>query len=122
MTNREPIASATTRNILQIGTERFESLMEVHKKLLDTFGQVQRERIARTLEETKLASDFAAKVASARSIPDIMAIYQEWLAKCGELTAGDGRKFLHDSQKVANAALSLLSNGADRTWSASSNA
>jgi len=115
MTNREPIASATTRNVLQIGTERFESLLEVHKKLLDTFGQVQRERIARTLEETKLASDFAAKVASAHSIPDIMAIYQEWLAKCGELTAGDGRKFLHDSQKVANAALSLLSNGADRT-------
>jgi len=45
-----------------------------------------------------------------------MAIYQEWLAKCEELTAEDGRKFLHDSQKVANAALSLLSNGADRTW------
>jgi hypothetical protein len=122
MTNREPIASATTRNVLQIGTERFESLMEVHKKLLDTFGQVQRERIARTLEETKLASDFAAKVASARSIPDIMAIYQEWMAKCEELIAEDGRKSLHDSQKVANAALSLLSNGADRTWSASSNA
>jgi hypothetical protein len=29
--------------------------------------------------------------------------------------AEDGRKFLDDSQKVANAALSLLSNGEDRT-------
>jgi hypothetical protein len=44
-----------------------------------------------------------------------MAIYQEWMAKCEELIAEDGRKFLHDSQKVANAALSLLSNGAGRT-------
>ena len=115
MANTEPIASVTTRSVLQIGTKRFESLMEVHKKLLDTFGQAQRERIARTMEETKLASEFAARVASARSIPDIMVIYQEWIMKCEELIAEDGRKFLHDSQKVANTALSLLANGEDRT-------
>jgi len=88
--------------------------MEVHKKLLDAFGQAQRERIARTMEETKLASEFAAKVTSARSIPDIMAIYQQWIAKCEELIAEDGRKFVDDSQKVANAALRLLSNEDDR--------
>jgi hypothetical protein len=114
MKHTEPIASVTTRNALQVGTRHLESLMEVHKKLLDTFGQVQRERLARTMEETKLASEFAAKVAGARSIPDIMAIYQEWIAKCEELIAEDGRRFLQDSQKVANAALSLLSNGEDR--------
>jgi hypothetical protein len=115
MTSTEPVASVATRNVLQIGTERFESLMEAHKKLLDAFGQVQRERIARTMEETKLASEFAAKVAGARSIPDVMVLYQEWITKCEELIAEDGRKFLHDSQKVANAALNLLSNGEDRT-------
>ena len=115
MSHTEPIASVATRNVLDVGTRRFEALMEVHKKLLDTFGQVQRERLARTMEETKLASEFAAKVAGARSIPDIMAIYQEWITKCEELIAEDGRKFLHDSQKVANAALNLLSNGEDRT-------
>ena len=115
MSHTEPIVSDPTRNVLQIGTRRFESLMEMHKKLLDTFGQVQRERLTRTMEEAKLASEFAAKVAGARSIPDIMAVYQEWITKCEELIAEDGRKFLHDSQKVANAALSLLSNGADRT-------
>jgi hypothetical protein len=114
MTHPEPIASVTTRSALQVGTRQLEALMEVHKKLLDTFGQVQRERLARTMEETKLASEFAAKVAGARSIPDIMAIYQEWIAKCEELIAEDGRRFLQDSQKVANAALSLLSNGEDR--------
>jgi len=88
--------------------------MEVHKKLLGTFEQLQRERLARTMEETKLASEFATKVASARSVPDIMAIYQQWISKCEELIAEDGRKFLHDSQRVANPALLLLSNGEDR--------
>jgi hypothetical protein len=114
MTSTEPIASVTTRNVLQLGTERFESLMEAHRRLLDAFGQVQRDRIARTMEETKLASEFAAKVAGARSIPDVMVLYQEWIMKCEELIAEDGRKFLHDSQKVANAALNLLSNGEHR--------
>jgi len=89
--------------------------MEVHKKLLDTFEQVQRDRLTRTMEETRLVSEFATKITSARSIPDIMAIYQQWIAKCEEIIAEDGRKFLDDSQKVANAALSLLSNGGERT-------
>ena len=115
MANAEPVASATTRNVLQLGTERFESLMEVHRKLLATFERVQRDRLARAMEETKLASEFATKVTSARSIPDIMAIYQQWITQCEEMIAEDGRKFLDDSQKVANAALSLLSNGKERT-------
>src|SRR5262245_6444886 len=115
MANTEPIAPAAAHNFLQIGAKRFESLMEVHKKLLDTFGQVQRERLARTMEETQLASEFAAKVAGARSIPDIMVLYQEWIAKCEQLIAEDSRRFLQDSQKMANAALGLLSNGNDRT-------
>lgn len=115
MAHTNPPASPQTPNFLQIGTQRFESLMEVHKKLLHTFEQVQRDRLNRTMEETKLASEFAAKVTSARSIPDIMALYQQWITKCEEMMAEDGRKFLDDSQKVANAALSLLSNGADRS-------
>jgi len=115
MADTEPTTSTTAQDFLQIGAKRFESLMEVHKKLLDTFEQVQRDRLARAMEETKLASEFAAKVTSARSIPDIMAIYQQWITKCEKMIAEDGRKFLDDSQKVANAALSLLSNGKERT-------
>jgi hypothetical protein len=85
--------------------------MQAHKELLDTFERAQRDRLARAMEETRLASEFAAKVAGARSIPEVMAIYQEWMARCAQLFDEDGRKFLDDSQKVANAALSLLSNG-----------
>ena len=115
MARPEPITSPTVQDFLQIGTKRFESLMEVHRKLLATFERVQRDRLARAMEETKLASEFATRVTSARSIPDIMAIYQQWITKCEEMIAEDGRKFLDDSQKVANAALSLLTNGKERT-------
>jgi hypothetical protein len=114
MAGTEPITPTNAQNFFHIGARRFESLMEVHKKLLETFEQVQRDRLTRTMEETKLVSDFAAEITSARSIPEIMAIYQQWIAKCEAMIAEDGRKFLDDSQKVANAALSLLSNGEER--------
>jgi len=115
MARTEPITSPTPQDFLQIGAKRFESLMEVHRKLLATFERVQRDRLARAMEETKLASEFATKVTSARSITDIMAVYQQWITQCEEMIAEDGRKFLDDSQKVANAALSLLANGKERT-------
>jgi hypothetical protein len=115
MARPEPITSPTAQDFLQIGTKRFESLMEVHRKLLAAFEGVQRDRLTRAMEETKLASEFATRVTSARSIPDIMAIYQQWITTCEEMIAADGRKFLDDSQKVANAALSLLSNGTERS-------
>lgn len=108
------IQPARTNDFLQIGAKRFDSLMEMHKELLDTFERVQRDRLTRAMEETKLASEFAAKVTSARSIPQIMAIYQEWIAKCAEMFAEDGRKLLDDSQKLTNAALSLLSSDGER--------
>jgi len=111
MAQGERIRSAGTNEFFQLGAKRFESLMEMHKELLDTFERVQRDRLARTMEETKLASEFAAKVTGARSIPEIMAIYQDWMTKCAQMFDEDGRKFLDDSQKVANAALCLLSNG-----------
>jgi hypothetical protein len=111
MAQAERSRPASANEFFQIGANRFESLMQAHKELLDTFERAQRDRLARAMEETRLASEFAAKVAGARSIPEVMAIYQEWMARCAQLFDEDGRKFLDDSQKVANAALSLLSNG-----------
>jgi len=111
MAHVERSRPASTTEFFQIGANRFESLMEAHKQLLDTFERAQRDRLARAMEETRLASEFAAKVAGARSIPEVMAIYQEWMTRCAQMFDEDGRKFLDDSQKVANAALSLLSNG-----------
>jgi hypothetical protein len=81
MAHTESITATNPHTLFQIRAKRFESLIEVHKKLLNTFEQVQRDRLARAMKETKLVSDFADKVISARSIPDIMAICQQWIAK-----------------------------------------
>ena len=101
----------TASDALQIGAKHLASLMEMQRELLDTLEQIQRDRLARTMDETKLASELVAKMTGARSIPEIMAIYQEWIAKHAQMFAEDGRKFMEDSQRIANTTVRLLSGG-----------
>jgi hypothetical protein len=104
--------AATSPELFQLGAERLESLLERQKQLLDAFEQIQRDRISRMIEETEFASDLAARVSKARTVPDIMTVHQEWISRRVEMLAEDGRKFLDDSQNVANAMLRMLaSNG-----------
>jgi DNA-binding transcriptional regulator GbsR (MarR family) len=95
----------------QFGAKRIETFMEVQKQLIETFEQLNREQLARVKQETELASEFAGKVTKARSVPEIMTAYQEWLSKRMALFTEDGRKLFEDSQKVVNTTMRLLSNG-----------
>jgi hypothetical protein len=103
--------STKSSDPLQIGANHLASLMGMQRELLSTLEQIQRDQLARTMEGTKLVADLAAKVTSARSIPDIVTIYQEWITRHMELFAEDSRRFLNDSQKIANATTRMLSRG-----------
>jgi len=98
-------------NFAGFGAKRIETFMHVQKQLVEIFEQLNRDRLARAKQETELASEFAGKVTSARSIPDIMTAYQDWISKRMTLFAEDGRKLFEDSQKVINTTMRLLSNG-----------
>jgi hypothetical protein len=98
-------------DVMAFGGQRIEALMNVQKELLDTFEQINRERLARAQQETKLASEFAGRLTTARSIPDVMTAYQEWAGKRMEMFTEDGRKLAEDSQKIFSATARLLSNG-----------
>ena len=106
----------TTPNLMggefvEFGAKRIETFMELQKQLVEIFEQLNRDQLARAKRETELASEFAGKVTSARSIPDIMTAYQEWLSKRMTLFTEDCRKLFEDSQKVVSASMRLLSNG-----------
>src|SRR6516165_9733267 len=103
--------SAMAGDLVGFGAKRIETFMEVQKQLVETFEQLNRDQLARAKQETEIASAFAGKVTSARSIPDIMTAYQEWLSKRMTLFTEDSRKLFEDSQKVVNATVRLLSNG-----------
>jgi hypothetical protein len=80
----------------------------VQKQLLDTFEQFNREQLARSQQEIDLASEFAKKVAGARSVPDDKNAYQSWISKRMTL-------FVEDGQRIVNATMKLLSVGKAET-------
>jgi hypothetical protein len=61
--------------------------------------------------EANLASEFASKLTTARSIPDAMTACQEWSSRRFEMMAEDGKHLFADTQKFIEAGARLVSNG-----------
>ena len=85
-------------------TKRVEAVKEVQTQLLDTFEQFNLQQLARGKQEMEFASDFAGEISSARSVPDVMNAYQNWISKRMAL-------YIEDSQRVLNTTMKLLSIG-----------
>jgi Phasin protein len=87
------------------------ALLDVQKELVDSFESLNREWAARVKAEMDLAAAYAARFAAARSIPDAVAVCQEWNAKRMEMAFDDGRRLVADSQKLMAASARYLSSG-----------
>ena len=96
---------------LVLESKRVETVNEVQKQLLDTFEQFNRQQLARGKQEIEFASEFAGKITSARSVPDVMNAYQNWISKRMALYAEDGRKLFEDGQRVLDTTMKLFSIG-----------
>ena len=96
---------------LAFESKRVETAKEVQKQLLDTFEQLNRQQLARGKQEMEFASEFAGEITSARSVPDVMNAYQNWISKRIALYVEDSRKLFEDSQRVLNTTMELLSIG-----------
>jgi hypothetical protein len=95
----------------KFGNKQAETLMEMQKELYELIEQANRDWLARAERERALASDLAAKLSTAGSLPDVAKEYQEWMTRRMEMMAEDGRKFFSDSQKFMNSTVRLLSKG-----------
>jgi len=81
-------------------TKRVEAVKEVQTQLLDTFEQFNRQQLARGKQEMEFASDFAGEISSARSVPDVMNAYQNWISKRMALYMEDGQRVLNTTKKL----------------------
>lgn len=81
-------------------TEMFERLQEANKQWLD-----------RVQAEANLASEFASKLSSARSVPDAMAACQEWGARRFEMMTEDAKHILDNTQKFMQAGAHIFADG-----------
>ena len=81
-------------------TKRVEAVKEVQTQLLDTFEQFNLQQLARGKQEMAFASEFAGEITSARSLPDVMNAYQNWISKLMALYMEDGQRVLNTTKKL----------------------
>ncbi len=85
------------------GTKRVEEYLNAQAGLVKMFEGMNREWADRVQSEANLASEFAAKLMAARSMPDALAAYQEWISQRLELMAEDSKHVLANTQKLMEA-------------------
>src|SRR5215813_10857697 len=95
----------------EAGKKQVQAMVDLQQELIDGLEEVSRDWAARIKAETDLASEFAGKLSAAKSMPDTVAIYQEWLTRRMQMFAEDSRRFMADTQKFMAKGTRLFSDG-----------
>jgi len=67
--------------------------------------------ILRVRAEIELGVNLTQRLGAARSLPDVVSAYQEWLSDEMNARSEDARQFMINSQKFITASTQLFSNG-----------
>ena len=94
--------------------EQAKSVFALHKELLDTFAEMNQHWLARAKYETEFTTTMANKFMSARSMPDMTGVYQDWLGQCMQRYVEDSKHVFDDVQKLIRAGTRLTQNGNSR--------
>jgi hypothetical protein len=83
--------------------------LRLQRELFEVLSCVGRDWFARATSEVELASRLPNRLTAARSVPDALSAYQEWVGewmnRCGE----DSYRIVSDSQRIINAGVRCFS-------------
>lgn len=94
-----------------VGKKRIEDFGKAQTEFVDKLQETNRQWFERIQSEATLASEFAARLTAARSIPEVATAYQEWASRRMGMAAEDAKRVFADSQKLVEAGAHFLSNG-----------
>jgi hypothetical protein len=104
-------AGPVSPNFAAICTKGAETFGAIQKEWLETLQHAHRDWVGWLEAETKLGSDFAAKVTAAKAFPDAAAACQEWMSRRAELLSKEWQKVGEESQKFVKACTRIAANG-----------
>lgn len=105
----EAAARALSDDVIEIGQKRMEAMMDAQKQIAACCEETMRGWADRMKLEFDLVSDLTAKLGTAKSAPDSMYIYQDWLGRRMKLFAEEGQELMNDFQRLLNASTQTLS-------------
>jgi len=108
----EAAAAAETMSarMADIGATSFNAGMRMQTEMFDTLQTIGHQWLERKTHEAELAFNLPNRLAGARSLPDAMSAYQEWLSELLAMCNEDGRRFVSDGQKIVATGIRCFTN------------
>jgi hypothetical protein len=102
----------TAADIAAETKKRIEQFASAQTQQLDKLQEANRQWLDRIQAEANLASEFASKLSSARSLPEAMTACQDWGKRRVEMMAEDTKHILDDTQNLMQMSAQLFA----KTW------
>jgi hypothetical protein len=94
-----------------MGAQQFEKLAAIQAELSAKLQQANVRWFEAIQKRAKLASDFAVKLQTARSVPETLSACQDWVRQRTEMAEEDAKHFVVDTQTLMEAGVRLMANG-----------
>jgi len=95
----------------ETGNKIGNASFQVQGEFFNTLQEMSRDWMACATSEIELGVKLSNRLSAARSVPDAIAAYQEWLSEEMDARAEDARRLMSNGQKFMDTSIRLLSNG-----------
>ena len=103
-------AGGVNTQFAEMGAKSVTASLSMQKELFETFHDISRDWFARATSEAELAFKLPRQLTNARSVPDALSAYQEWLNEWMSMWGEDGRRLISDSQKIIDTGVRCFAN------------
>jgi hypothetical protein len=107
---------ATPGETAKMAEERVKEMAGMQKEMLAVITEMNQRWLSFVSAQATLASGLASKLAGARALPDVAAVYQEWMTQQSKMITEQNERFLADSRKMMEA----MAQGFPRAWNGGS--
>jgi hypothetical protein len=87
----------------EMGTRGITAGLRLQTEMIELLSEMSREWFARATSEAELAMGLSNRLTAARSVPDALSAYQEWLNEWMGMFGEDSRRLVSDGRKLMEA-------------------
>jgi len=99
------------KQIAEAETKIGDAALQAQNEFLKTFEEMNREVMSRVAAEVEHCAKLSKKLSAARSFPDALVAYQEWLSEEMTACSEDARRLMNNGQKFMTASTRVFSSG-----------
>jgi len=110
-TDLKKVTKAVEKQVAETEKRIGDTTLQAQDEFIKTVQEMSETVISRARAEMELGARLTARLGEARSFPDVMSAYQEWLNKVMVARSEDARQFMTNWQKFMTEGTRLFSNG-----------